>query len=107
MLGRKGPLAAFRQALKEQKLWAAEDAKPSDPKAVLEYVLSRTGKSRSASFFRKLANKVNTAGCQDRAFLRFKELLQAVKDGVSESVRRIVDEHCRALKFRSHGFEEE
>ena len=34
-------------------------------------------KSRSASLFRKLASKVNTAGCQDRAFLRFKELLQA------------------------------
>ena len=76
VLGWKGPSSAFRQALQEQDLWAAGDAKPADPKAALEYVLSRTGKSRSASLFRKLASKVTTAGCQDRAFLRFKELLQ-------------------------------
>ena len=35
------------------------------------------------------------------------EISASVKEGVSESVRRIVDENCRALKFRSHGFEEE
>ena len=35
------------------------------------------------------------------------EISATVKDGVNESVRRIVDENCRALKFRSHGFDEE
>ena len=35
------------------------------------------------------------------------EISATVKDGVSESVRRIVNENCKALKFRSHEFEEE
>ena len=35
------------------------------------------------------------------------EISATVKDGVNESVRRIVNENCRALKFRSHGFDEE
>ena len=65
-----------RKALEERNLWTAADAKPADPKAAIEYVLGRTGKSRSASLFRRLARKVNTAGCQDRAFLRLKTLLQ-------------------------------
>ena len=77
LLGWKGPWPAFRKALEERNLWTAPDAKPADPKAAIEYVLGRTGKSRSASLFRRLARKVNTAGCQDRAFLRLKELLQA------------------------------
>ena len=35
------------------------------------------------------------------------EISATVKDGVGESVQRIVSENCRALKFRSHDFEEE
>ena len=35
------------------------------------------------------------------------EISATVKDGVSESVQRIVNENCKALKFRSHEFEEE
>ena len=76
VLGWKGPWPTFRKALEERNLWTAADAKPADPKAAIEYVLGRTGKSRSASLFRRLARKVNTAGCQDRAFLRLKTLLQ-------------------------------
>ena len=34
------------------------------------------------------------------------EISATVKDGVSESVQRIVNENCKALKFRSHEFEE-
>ena len=77
VLGWKGRWPAFRKALEERNLWTAADAKPADPKTAIEYVLGRTGKSRSASLFRRLARKVNTAGCQDRAFLRLKRLLQA------------------------------
>ena len=77
VLGWKGSWSAFREALEQRNLWSAADAKPADPKAAIEYILGRTGKSRSASLFRRLARKVNTAGCQDRAFLRLKELLQA------------------------------
>ncbi len=35
------------------------------------------------------------------------EISATVRDGVSETARRIVDENCRTLRFRSHGFEEE
>ena len=77
VLGWKGSWSAFRETLEQRNLWSAADAKPADPKAAIEYVLGRTGKSRSASLFRRLARRVNTAGCQDRAFRRLKELLQA------------------------------
>ena len=76
VLGWKGP-SSIRKTLEEQNLWKAEDSKPADPKAALEYILGRTGKSRSSSLFRRLASRVSTAsGCQDRAFLRLKTLLQ-------------------------------
>ncbi len=35
------------------------------------------------------------------------EISATVKDGLSESVQRIVNENCKTLKFRSHEFEEE
>ena len=35
------------------------------------------------------------------------EISATVPDGVSETVRRIVDENCKALRFRSHEFEDE
>ena len=35
------------------------------------------------------------------------EISAKVPDGVSRTVRRIVEESCRTLRFRSHGFEEE
>lgn len=76
VLGWKPTWVPIREALEERNLWAAKDAKPTDPKAAIEYILRRTGKSRSASLFRRLARKVNTGGCRDRAFLRVKNLLQ-------------------------------
>ena len=76
VLGWKGS-SSIRKTLEEQNLWKAEDSKPTDPKAALEYILGRTGKSRSSSLFRRLASRVSTSsGCQDRAFLRLKTLLQ-------------------------------
>ena len=35
------------------------------------------------------------------------EISAKVPDGVSRTVRRIVEENCRTLRFRAHGFEEE
>ena len=35
------------------------------------------------------------------------EISATVKDGVRESVQRIVNENCETLKLRSHKFEEE
>ena len=85
VLGWKGSWPPIREALEERNLWAAADAKPADPKAAVEYILGRTGKSRSASLFRKLVRKVRTAGCRDRAFLRLKDLLRGWFPPVSPS----------------------
>ena len=35
------------------------------------------------------------------------EISAKVPSGVDRTVRRIVEENCRTLRFRSHGFEEE
>ena len=35
------------------------------------------------------------------------EISAKVPAGVDRTVRRIVEENCRTLRFRSHGFEEE
>ena len=35
------------------------------------------------------------------------DISATVPAGISENVRRIVDENCKTLRFRSHGFEEE
>ena len=56
VLGWKGS-SSIRKTLEEQNLWKAEDSKPTDPKAALEYILGRTGKSRSSSLFRRLASE--------------------------------------------------
>ena len=34
------------------------------------------------------------------------EIEAEVADGVSSDVQRVIDENCRTLRFRSHGFEE-
>ena len=76
VLGWKDQSSVLREALKKRDFWKPGDPKPADPKAALKYVLGKTGKGRSSSLFRELAQKVSTKGCQDRAFLRLKNLLQ-------------------------------
>ena len=76
VLGWKDQSSVLREALKKRDFWKPGDPKPADPKAALKYVLGKTGKSRSSSLFRELAQKASTKGCQDRAFLRLKNLLQ-------------------------------
>ena len=85
VLGWKPSWSPIREALEERNLWAAADVKPADPKKAIKYILRRTGKSRSASLFRRLARRVNTAGCEDRAFLRLKDLLRGWFPPVSPS----------------------
>ena len=67
----------LRKALERQGLWSPGDPKPTDPKAAFEWTL-RTARKRpiSSMYFRELARKVSTRRCQDRAFLRFKRILQ-------------------------------
>ena len=67
----------LREALEQQKLWGPKDSKPADPKAALEWVLKTAGRRPiSSAYFRNLARRVSTKRCQDRAFLRFRKLLQ-------------------------------
>ena len=67
----------LRSALEQSGLWDSGDLKPRDPKAALEWALEAAGMDPiSSSYFRELAEKVSVKRCQDRSFLRFKELLQ-------------------------------
>ena len=66
---------ALREALEKQGFWEPETHKPSDPKKALEWIIRTTRKRRSSSLYRELAQKVNTKGCQDRAFRRMKQVL--------------------------------
>ena len=52
------------------------ETKPNDPQAALDQMLALHGKRRSRSLFADLARNVGLAGCQDRAFLKFRSTLQ-------------------------------
>ena len=77
VLGWKNRNIPLRKALERQGLWQPDDLKPADPKAALEWALRTVKKLPiSSTYFRELARRVGTKHCQDRAFLRFKQLLQ-------------------------------
>ena len=76
VLGWTGP-TSLRETLERQGFWEPDALKPDDPKAALEHVLRRTGKSRSASLFRRLAQRAGTRSCRDRAFVRLRKLLRS------------------------------
>ena len=77
VLGWKDRNPGLRKSLEQKGLWTPPDPKPADPKCALEWAL-RTARRRPASsaLFRQLAQKVSTRRCQNRAFLKFKQLLQ-------------------------------
>ena len=74
-LGWREGTAALREALTAQGLWNQEDAKPADPKAALQWALRKARKPPSSSLFRELAGTVSLDRCQDRAFVRLRDLL--------------------------------
>ncbi len=76
VLGWTGP-GSLRETLERRGFWKPDALKPADPKAALEYVLGRTGKGRSASLFRRLAQRAGARSCRDRAFLRLRNLLRS------------------------------
>lgn len=51
------------------------NGKPRNPKQVMETLLRQKQIPRSSSLFQKLAQQVSLAGCQDRAFQRFRQAL--------------------------------
>lgn len=75
-LGWTGP-APLRETLERRGFWEPDALKPANPKAALEYVLGSTGKGRSASLFRRLAQRAGTRSCRDRAFVRLRNLLRS------------------------------
>ena len=77
VLGWAGKTPDLRGALEQQGLWDPNDLKPHDPKAALEWALT-TAKRQSitSSVFHQLADRVSVEYCEDRSFMRFKQLLQ-------------------------------
>jgi hypothetical protein len=68
---------SLRDWLTAEALWSPDSPKPSSPKAALEKALRRSSKARSSALFAQLAMSVTLASCTDRAFLRFKGVIQA------------------------------
>ncbi len=56
--------------------WQEGETKPSRPKDLLDKVLHRTRRRRSAALYQQLACKVSLGRCQDSSFYRFREILQ-------------------------------
>jgi hypothetical protein len=55
--------------------WTQEQAKPADPKRLLEDILAQQRRPRSSAIFQALARQVGLAGCIDPAFTRMREAL--------------------------------
>jgi hypothetical protein len=56
--------------------WGVGQAKPERPKEAYEAALREAGKPRSPSIFKDLATRVNTRGCTDPAFAKFKRCVR-------------------------------
>jgi hypothetical protein len=65
----------LRAALRARELWSDGMPKPSDPKAAVEWALREVRKPRSSAIYREIAQRVTLTRCQDRAFLRLRQLL--------------------------------
>lgn len=59
-----------------QGYWVVGQSKPHQPKELLEDILARQRRPRSAAIFQALAQQVSLARCQDPAFLLLRRTLQ-------------------------------
>jgi len=59
-----------------QEGFAFNGEKPADPKKAMEYVLRKSRIPRSASIFKKLAEKVSLEQCRDESFLKLRDFLR-------------------------------
>jgi hypothetical protein len=66
---------SLRRWLESRGLWEGNHAKPGDPKAALERVLSEIKKPRSSAIYRRLGEQVGIRGCIDPAFVKFRNVL--------------------------------
>ena len=76
ILGWSGKLPGLRAWLEQEGWLEAGAAKPERPKEAMEAALREARKPRSSATFRKLAETVSFQRCQDRKFLRLKQVLQ-------------------------------
>ena len=75
-LGWAGRNPCMREWLERRGHWPSIEHKPPDPKAAMERVLRKSRTPRSSSIYRELAAKVSTKNCQDRSFVRFRQILR-------------------------------
>ena len=68
---------SLRAWLEGQALWPNSLQKPADPKRALERTLAKLRRPRSSAIYEALANAVGLGQCQDRAFNRFRSILQS------------------------------
>ncbi len=76
ILGWTGRQPTLSQWLEQQGHCALGQGKPQKPKKAVDDALQLSGKRRSSSIFRQLAERVSVRRCIDPAFLKFTALLQ-------------------------------
>ena len=60
----------------EQGLLEEGEVKPRRPKEALQAALREARIPRSSSLYQRIAEKVSLRECEDRAFLKFKDILK-------------------------------
>lgn len=65
----------IRSLADELNIWPAGTAKPARPKELLETILQRQRRPRSAALFQAIAGRVSLARCVDPAFALLRETL--------------------------------
>ena len=76
VIGWKQKTPNLRQWLQNKGWLEPNQIKPARPKEAFNEALRTTGKSRSASLFRQMAEKVSLQGCTDSSFQEFIKILQ-------------------------------
>ena len=74
--GWKNRQPSLRSWMIEQGLLEEGKVKPRRPKEALQAALREARIPRSSSLYQRIAEKVSLRGCEDRAFLKFKDLLK-------------------------------
>ena len=69
------PWEEMRALAKQSGYWRQGQAKPQEPKALLEAVLRQQRRPRSAAIFQELARRLGLASCTDPAFVLLRETL--------------------------------
>jgi len=75
VLGWSGRMPPLRAWLQQQGHWAANDAKPKQPKETLLAAIRAVGKSRTSKLYGDLAGKVGFNQCTDEAFAKLCRVL--------------------------------